>query len=248
MTTYREIVGKKIKKVTSDPSTGIDGQMWYNSTTGAIRGLALTEAWASSSNMNTGRAAVGHGSASQTAGLVFGGYADPNYLANSEEYNGSGFSAAENLPAARGWIMGAGTQTAAIGIGGFYPGPTANTTVYNYNGTSWSTNPHSLPSGVAEGGSAGTQTSAIIFAGRPPTPHSSVSYEYDGSSWTTGGSLGTARRLPGGGGTQTSCRASGGVTNPPTTYTANSEEYNGTSWSEGPNLNTARRDLAGSGC
>ena len=82
MATYRELVGKKIKKVTSDPSDSIDGQMWYNSTTGAIRGLAITEAWASSSNMNTGRSAVGHGSATQTAGLVFGGWSDPNSVLN----------------------------------------------------------------------------------------------------------------------------------------------------------------------
>ena len=132
-------------------------------------------------------------------------------------------------------------------IGGSDPGGSAQTNVYNYNGTSWSSNPHSLPTGVYEGGSAGTQTSAIIFAGRPPSPFSSASYEYDGSSWTSGGTMGTGRRLPGGGGTQTSCRASGGVTNPSTVYTANSEEYDGTSWSEGPNLNTARRDVAGSG-
>ena len=36
MSTYREIVGKKIKKVSSDPSDGLDGEMWYNSTTGAF--------------------------------------------------------------------------------------------------------------------------------------------------------------------------------------------------------------------
>ncbi len=55
MSTYREIVGKKIRKVTSDPSTGIDGQMWYNSTTGSIRGLAILEAWASASPLTTAR-------------------------------------------------------------------------------------------------------------------------------------------------------------------------------------------------
>ena len=37
MTTYKEIVGKKLK---SDiyPSTGIDGQMWYNSTMVILEG------------------------------------------------------------------------------------------------------------------------------------------------------------------------------------------------------------------
>ena len=52
MTTYREIVGKKIKKVTSDPSDSIDGQMWYNSTTGALRGLAVVSAWSSGASMS----------------------------------------------------------------------------------------------------------------------------------------------------------------------------------------------------
>ena len=55
MATYREIVGKKIKKVTSDPSTGIDGEMWYNSTTGTLRGPALVEAWSSGASFINAR-------------------------------------------------------------------------------------------------------------------------------------------------------------------------------------------------
>ena len=39
MATYRELVGKKIKKVTSDPSDSIDGQMWYNSTDKVVKGF-----------------------------------------------------------------------------------------------------------------------------------------------------------------------------------------------------------------
>ena len=54
MATYKEIVGKKIKKVTSDPSESIDGQMWYNSTTGSIRGVAILEAWSSAAPLGTG--------------------------------------------------------------------------------------------------------------------------------------------------------------------------------------------------
>ena len=250
MATYEELHGKRVEVFDSDPTldSSYEGQVWFNSTEGVNKTVVAVEAWASSSNMTSGRGAMGHGSASQTAGLVFGGFLGPGtYYTKTEEYNGTGFSVGEELPAARGCIMGAGTQTAALGIGGSDRGGSAQTNVYNYNGTSWSSNPHSLPTGVYEGGSAGTQTSDIIFAGRPPSPFSSASYEYDGSSWTSGGTMGTGRRLPGGGGTQTSCRESGGVTNPSTVYTANSEEYDGTSWSEGPNLNTARRDVAGSG-
>ena len=42
MATYRELVGKNIKILSSDPSDGLDGEMWYNSTTGTLRGLAIS--------------------------------------------------------------------------------------------------------------------------------------------------------------------------------------------------------------
>ena len=37
MAAYKSIVGQKIKKVTSDPSNPIEGQMWYNSSTGKLK-------------------------------------------------------------------------------------------------------------------------------------------------------------------------------------------------------------------
>ena len=55
MSTYKEIVGQKITKVSSDPGEPKTGQMWYNTTTGSLRGLALVEAWASSSSMSLAR-------------------------------------------------------------------------------------------------------------------------------------------------------------------------------------------------
>ena len=32
MTTYKSIVGQKIKKVSSNPSDALEGQIWYNTT------------------------------------------------------------------------------------------------------------------------------------------------------------------------------------------------------------------------
>ena len=55
MSTYKEIIGKKIKSVSSDPSDSADGQMWYNTTTQSLRGLALTSAWSSAAPLGTGR-------------------------------------------------------------------------------------------------------------------------------------------------------------------------------------------------
>ena len=55
MSSYKEIVGQKITKVSSDPSDPKTGQMWYNSTTGTLRGIAIVEAWASGNSILTGR-------------------------------------------------------------------------------------------------------------------------------------------------------------------------------------------------
>ena len=98
MSTYREIVGKKIKKVSSDPSEGLDGEMWYNSTTGTLRGPALVEAWSSGAPMPTSdgiKYAAGAGT--QTAGLFFGGNDNPPGTRRDEtfEYNGSGWAVKE---------------------------------------------------------------------------------------------------------------------------------------------------------
>ena len=75
MSTYREIVGKKIKTVSSDPSTGTDGEMWYNSTTGTLRALAVSQAWSSgASAISPLHAGAGFGS--QTAFTMFRRIAD----------------------------------------------------------------------------------------------------------------------------------------------------------------------------
>ena len=38
MTNYRSLVGQKIKKVSSDPSNPLEGQIWYNTTSGTLKG------------------------------------------------------------------------------------------------------------------------------------------------------------------------------------------------------------------
>lgn len=37
MSAYKEIKGFHVQVVTSDPSNPVEGQIWYNSTTGAFR-------------------------------------------------------------------------------------------------------------------------------------------------------------------------------------------------------------------
>ena len=41
MAAYKDLVGQKITKVTSNPGEPKTGQMWYNSTDGNLKGLGL---------------------------------------------------------------------------------------------------------------------------------------------------------------------------------------------------------------
>ena len=105
MSTYEELHGKRVEVFTTDPTldSSYEGQVWFNSTDGVNKTVVAVEAWASSSNMTSGRGAMGHGSASQTAGLVFGGFLGPGtYYTKTEEYNGTGFSVGGELPTTLG--------------------------------------------------------------------------------------------------------------------------------------------------
>ena len=217
MSTYREIVGKKIRKVTSDPSTGIDGQMWYNSTTGSIRGLAVLEAWSSVAGMSRSPGTGGTGvSGTSTATVAFGGQKDNPYpvITDTEEFNGSGWSTSGAVPAARySWVGGIGIQTAAVGAGGLTsPGP-VSTDSYEYNGSSWTAD-GSISTGRCDAGGAGTLTAGLAMGGRTGGPgassNSTAVEEYNGTSWTGGTVMPAATDQFTGAGLQTAAIQAGG--------------------------------------
>ena len=135
MATYKEIKGDTVEVVTSDPTNPGEGDIWYNSTTGVLKGFTLTAAaWASGGNLNLARRAMGS-AGTQTAGLGFGGTPPPNGQVNSEEYNGSSWSEGNNLGTGRTTLAGAGTQTAGLGFGGGYPVPSLGTANNQQAGT-----------------------------------------------------------------------------------------------------------------
>ena len=162
MTTYKEIFGKPIKVVSSDPTdAGAEGQVWYNSTLGSFRSLVASGAWASDSPLVTARQAT---SAAGTMSAMFaagGGY-DPAVTTN-EEYNGSGWSTAEALPAARaGGGQAFGTLTAGVYFGGTSADPaTRHTDSYEYDGTNWT-------------GGGAYPTAVTAETGSPPKPNPAV--------------------------------------------------------------------------
>ena len=237
MTTYREIRGQLIRKVSEDPTNPVEGQIWYNTNTGTLKGLPAITAWASAANMTNGRASLA-GAGTQSAGMVFGG---AGVSAKTEEYNGSEFSSGGDMNTARQALGGAGTQTAGLGFGGYTSTLVAITE--EYNGSSWSES-GDLSTARQYVAGAGTQTAGLAFGGKAAPAKTTSTEEYNGTSWTSGGALNTARAYLAGCGTQTSALAFGGSA---TTTTGITEAYDGTSWTETGDLNTVRLSLAGAG-
>ena len=244
MATYKQIFGKQVKFLSSDPANQAEGQVWYNSTSGTFKSVVVSEAWSSGANtinLTNGGGAAG----TQTAGLIFGGR-NPNvpaFVSTAEEYNGSGWSATGALNTARAYIAGFGVQTAAVGAGGRIDAPgTLTAATEEYDGSTWTTNPS--PSG--DMGSARKMQNGgvgILTAGLGVGP--SATEEYGGTTWTAGGALNTTRNYLAAFGTQTAAAAAGGGTPP---YSSAVEEYNGTSWTTSPgSLPAIRQSAAAAG-
>ena len=119
MSEYKEIKGKTVLNVGTDPSdTSAEGQVWYNSTAGAFKTVLGGGSWSSGTPLSTARHALS-GFGTQTAGLAAGGQTTDV----TEEYDGSGWAAGGNLSSTRFYAGSAGTQTAAL-IFGSYPSAT----------------------------------------------------------------------------------------------------------------------------
>jgi hypothetical protein len=182
MATYKGIKGFSIQNLSADPSNLIEGEMWYNSTSGVwkVEEATAAGAWATGNNMNTARyglAAAGI----QTAALGFGGF-NP-VTGATEEYDGTNWATSPgSLNTIRRTLGGTGTQTAGLAFGG-YTGTTGTGATEEYGGVSWVTsNPLNTTRYVL--GSAGIQTAALAFGGEIGGAQSATE-EYDGSTWTS---------------------------------------------------------------
>ena len=204
-------------------------------------------------NWTTSPATLGTGGNSlsstgtSTAGLVFGG---SNRLNSTEEWNGSAMSTGGNMSTSKYGRGSAGQAPSenAMSAGGGIP---AQTTVENYNGTSWSTLP-SLAVATNSIKGAGTASSAMMMGGGPGDGTVfNTSTEFDESTntitaaaWSSGGSLNTNRSLLAGAITSGTSGIVFGGSSP---YTGKTESYNGTTWSELNDMNSARSYLSGFG-
>jgi len=243
MATYKQIFGKQIKFLSSDPTNESEGQIWYNSTSGTFKSTLVSEAWSSGSSLTTARQFAASAGI-PTAGVIAGGQIPAN-TDLTEEYNGSGWSASGALNTARGqFLIGTGTQTAALAASGYVAGNVTNSE--EYNGASWA-NGNVVNTARREGGGAGTQGAAVAFGGLDPGPsYTNVTEEYDGTNWTTSpGTLTQGRNQLLGSGTQTAALSAGGYLAPG--YSIVTDEYDGSTWTAGTSLPTATGSIVGSG-
>jgi len=252
MATYRELHGKPVKTVTTNPTDdAAEGQIWFNSTDNTFKSAVVAEAWASSATL-PGNRTYGGGAGSQTAALAFAGSLNPPGAAQAGtfEYNGSGWSSGGDLPSVADLCGGLGTQSAGLKTFGRIGSPsTATTEAYEYDGSTWTAtgNGSNARWGV---GSAGTQTAGIAFGGfyNPPYTWFNNTERYDGSSWTNSGTLSTARSQVGFlGDAETSALCVGGETPPSFGATNAVEGYNGSSWSSETNYPAVSQGSAGVG-
>jgi hypothetical protein len=230
MTTYKEIFGKYVKNYSSDPSSDIEGQIWYNSTSGTFKSQVLVAAaWASGGNINTTRRNLA-GFGTQTAGVIAGGFVPPSSTA-TEKYDGTTWTTSGSLPTAKeSTLGGAGTQTAGIVAGGSGPdnGPAYSASTFEFNGSTWSPGGNLNQGGLSRR-MVGTQTATLGTGGYIGGGNfTNATEEYDGTNWTTGGNFpGTPNTYQHGAGTQTAA-----VNSVPSGPTLGTFYYDGTSWTQ----------------
>ena len=222
---------------------------------GGFSGTTLTSSesyngtsWTNTPSLNTARFGAGGSGSTNTAALCVGG-ATPTRIADVESYNGS-WTSVSSLPAVKGYLAAAGTQTSTIAFGGENNTGTYLTTSDLWGGSSWTAGPN-MNTGRSSLAGSGIQTSALAFGGDTagtPSSNTAATESYNGTSWTTVNSLNTSRLSLAGAGSQTATVAFGGAPASFSPFLSATELWNGTSWTSNPSgLATARGGLAGSG-
>jgi hypothetical protein len=253
MTTYKEIKGDVVERVASDPTNPGEGDIWYNTTTGTLKGYqSIGAAWSSAPSLTVSHyQGAGSVNGTQTSSLAFGGEGPAvggggPVPTGTDEYDGSSWTSGGALGTGRRTLGGCGTQAAALGYGGEYNGlPSGLNVTEEYDGASWTAGGNLNTTRRYFGGGAGYQTSGLAFAGYAAYPGSPVTAteEYNGTSWTNSNPVNVSNHSRGGCGTQTAALAIGGSGADATA----TEEYDGTSWSAGGALSAGRYSTGGMG-
>lgn len=246
MTTYKEIKGDVVERVASDPTNPGEGDIWYNTTTGVLKGQEFLESFTSGGNLSVSRTTLG-GAGTLTAGLAYGGTPTPGPASvSTEEYNGTSWSGGGNLPVGREGVGGTGTQTAAFAVAGSDgTSPASLTSSDDYDGSSW-TSSGTVGTAMSYHTAFGTQTAGFVAGGRGnfPFPKLTNTYTYDGSTFSSSTALPAGTDFLSSAGTSTAGIVFLGRS---PSENSNSFEWNGSSWTAGGSLGTARYSAGGLG-
>jgi hypothetical protein len=258
MATYNEIKGDTVEIRATDPTNPVEGEVWYNSTTGVLKGYEnIGGAWASANNSNT--QSEGPASFGDKTGLVSVGGYGPSGPAGAhsdavEEYDGTTWTTATVYPTTNYAGQGCGTLTSGLVAGGNSGGATFLTAANKYDGTSWTSTGSLGTARTGVASSVGTQTAGIIFGGYTggsPSVSTANTEEFNGTSWSEQNNLSTARTHGGSGGVQTSALLFGGETTNTGPFPGRipnaTEEYDGTSWTAGGTVPALFARVNGSG-
>jgi hypothetical protein len=98
LTTFSPALGDTIESVASDPSPATEGQFWYNSTSGVLKGLVQLKAWSAAGNLPVAKNEAASDGTS-TAGWIAGGSNTPagnTGTTATDEYSGYTWAAGGN--------------------------------------------------------------------------------------------------------------------------------------------------------
>ena len=233
MATYKAIKGITVQDLASDPSTLIQGEVWYNSTSETLKAVQLTGSWAAGGTMINARGSMASGGGAVDAMWLGGGIPFSAF----HYYNGTGWTAQTNLPAGGPGLSnnlyvqtGIGIQDALFvghGLKDFPKG--ASPDIMLFNGSSWA----SSPAGPDHynGSGWGTTAAAMMAGGNtwPNTYPTALSYTWNGSAWASDSTLPVARQ---GNRSAGVVETAGFIVGGNPGSLDNTTEWNGTSWSE----------------
>ena len=254
MSDYKGIKGFQVQTRTEDPSDGIAGDFYYNSTTGTFKtisaGGAPIGAWASGADTNTEAGQRGCASRSSTSSAFVSGGFDmiapppPSVTANAESYDGSSWTEGPNQPGTNRIGAAWGSTTSYVTAGGSVgtSGAPINPYAFEYNGTSFS-NGGQLNNARRNAAGAGVSESSgrVAAGGDNPGPAQDFNESYNGTAFSEETEINTARIRPIGFGTEDSAIiASGGDG-------TNVEQWNGSSWTEVAEVTVALSASSGGG-
>ena len=244
MATYREIKGTDVAYESSAPGSPTDaGHVWFNSTDGIFQSYLAAGAWATTSPMVVAEERRNYG-ANGTQSAFWITNTGPASL-NTQEYNGTGWSAGGDIGTSRPTQNGGfGTLTAGANFGG-HPALTSGDL---YDGTTWTASPAALTNGRWDSTACGTQTAGLMIGGAAPPVVTTAVEEFSGTAWTAG----TVTPSPGlqeatCAGIQTAAVWMGGSQDSQPTAVATTFNYDGSTWTASGALPAAVRHALGFG-